>query len=350
MTKIALLGDTHFGCSKASATLHNYMKKFYVLLFRYLEKHDIKHLVQAGDLYDQRKDVHFYTIQWAKENFFAEIDRLDINLTVIAGNHDCVFKNHNRLNSISLLCPDNTTIVDTEPRTVEVGGVSFDLYPWINPENLDQSLRFAADSTSKYALGHFEFGGFPMHPGAICDHGLNYKSFSKYDEVFSGHFHTLSQKDNIQFLSTPYEMSWSDCGDPKGFWILDTETGAKEFIRNPYTLFERINYVDDLTYDFSNATDKYIKINIIEKLDQKKFDIFFDNIKLNRPYDVKINEHSFTEAVAEAVDSTTLVTTNQMISNVIDNLDTSLDRAKLKNYVLEFYSEAMTINNQLEAS
>ena len=43
-------------------------------------------------------------------------------------------------------------------------------------------------------------------------------------KVFSGHFHTRSNQDNISYLGNPYEIYWNDHEDTRGFHFFDTET------------------------------------------------------------------------------------------------------------------------------
>ena len=62
---------------------------------------------------------------------------------------------------------------------------------------------------------------------------------------------------------------------------------------------------------------------------------------------MKVIEASIQDAVATAVGVTDLVSTNQMIAAVIDNMELDVDKTKLKNFVLDLYSEAMAINNAL---
>ena len=345
MSKIALLGDTHFGASKHSEQVHVYMAKFYKFFFKYLESNSIDNVIQLGDLYDIRKYVHISTIKWVNEVFFNPIENNKINLFVIAGNHDVAYKNSNYINSVSVLCPDSVVVIDIKPETIKICDTYFDMYPWINVENLDASLKKSKDSSSRFAIGHFELKGFPMNPGTIAESGMSHTVFANYEQVFSGHFHTISQRDNIQFTGTPCELNFSDCSDPKGFWVLDTVTGVKEFIRNPYTLFEKISYIEDMKYDFTQVCEKYIKINIVEKKCQKKFDLFLDNINMNKPHDVKIIESSISASVNDAVKMTDLVSTDIMILTFIENLEIDLDKIKLKNHVVELYNEAVTINN-----
>ena len=344
---VALLGDTHFGASKASPIISAHFKKFYQYFFEYLDKNEITTIIQTGDMFDQRKDVHFSTIKWVNENFFTPIKAYDIKLYVIAGNHDCQYKNTNEINSVSLLCPRGTTVVDQFPMTVVLDDTKIDLYPWVNESNHIVTLALAKTSKSKFAVGHFEFSGFPMHPGTIAETGMSHSLFANYEQVFSGHYHTVSQKDNILYTGTPCELTWSDYGDSKGFWVLDTETGKREFIANPYTLFEKISYVEGMSYDFTKVKEKFVKIIVVSKTDQKKFDKFVDNVNINQPHDLKIIESVIVGTVSDAVDITALVDTHTMINSVVDNIVTTLDKIRLGQYVRELHAEATIINNTI---
>jgi DNA repair exonuclease SbcCD nuclease subunit len=332
-----------FGHSKSSEIFHSHFSKFYSFFFEYLAKNDIKNVLQLGDIFDQRKDIHFTTIKRSNEYFFDKIASENIDLYIISGNHDTVYKNTNEVNSVDLLCSDKATVIDLLPKTISFDGTDIDFFPWINQGNITESLEYVKNSTSKYAVGHFEFAGFPLYAGTIAESGMDHKIFNRYETVFSGHYHTISQKDSILYTGTPCELNWSDCNDSKGFWILDTDTGNLEHIKNPYNLFEKISYVEDMEYDFTTVKEKFIKIIIVDKKDQKKFDKFLNNIEHNQPHDVRVIETVHTEAVSDAVDLTELETTQSMISGVVDNLVTPVDKIKLKQRVLEIYTEAMSL-------
>ena len=343
MSKVVILGDTHFDYSKSNPIFHSYFKKFFSYMFSYMEKNSIKYLIQEGDLFDNKREIRFTTIKEVNEYFFQPIKDLGIDTYVISGNHDTLYKNSSEVNTISLLCPDYITIVDKEPKTLIIGSSTFDLYPWINDSNIDSSTKLAKKSKSDYAIGHFEFAGFPMYPGMISESGMNHTTFSKYKQVFSGHFHTISNKDNICYTGTPYELNWTDCGDTKGFWVLDTETGIKEHIKNPYTLYEKISYTEDMEYDFTNVKDKIVRINVVSKESQKKFDNFLSNVNINSPYSCIVSDINISNSVSESVQSLDILSTKTMIENVVDTLDLSLDKIILKKYILETYSEAMNL-------
>lgn len=348
--RIVIIGDTHFGHSKSSDIFHDYFDKSFKFLFDYIDDNDdIAGVIQTGDLFDYRREVHFNTLHRAQKYFFDRITERNLKLSVISGNHDCLFKNTNRINSVRLLMPEVVKVVDMKPETYNIAGLDIDLYPWINSENFEDCKQFAQASSSTIAVGHFEFAHFPLHPGTMAETGIDHKIFSRYETVFSGHYHTQSKRDNIVYTGTPYELTWVDCNDPKGFWVYDTVTSEYEFIRNPNKLFEKIDYVDDLSYDFSNATSKYVKVIVADKISQKKFDNFIFNLWMAKPIDVKIIESSVVEAVAIAVNSNKvdMVSTQSVIESVIESVDTQLDKNVLKKRIMSKYQEALSITNSL---
>lgn len=345
--KIAILGDVHLGASASSDAIHDYFEKFYSFFFDYLDKNDIKTIIQEGDLFDIRKFVHFNTLHRAKTYFFDELEKRGKHMVTNAGNHDVLYKNTNLINAVRLLATKQMTVIDMHPETLLIGSKTFDIYPWINTQNVNACMEFLAKSKSDYAVGHFEFANFPMYAGTLATSGMNHKLFAKYTKVYSGHYHTISETDNILYTGTPCELTWGDCNDPKGFWVLDTETGVHEHIQNPYKLFEKISYVEGMSYNFSQVKEKYVKIVVVDKTDQKKFDAFVDNVNMNKPHDLKIIESSVVESVKDSVKLTDLVSTQDMLLDVVDNIDTNLDKPRLKNYVLGMYAEAMQLTKSL---
>lgn len=349
MTKVLVLGDTHFGVSKSSEIYHSYFQKSLDQVFEYAKENSIETFIQTGDMFDYRREVHFTTIYRTHEYFFSRLTEAGITLYVISGNHDSTFKNTNRVNSVRSLVShmSNVHVIDMEPKTVSIGSDTVDLYPWINTENISTSLEYAKHNRSKVAVGHFEFADFPLYPGNIADHGMDHKQFLNYDLVLSGHYHTRSAKDNVIYTGTPYELTWGDWNDPKGFWILDTSSLKVEFIRNPNTLHTKLEYSDGCDYDPSFVTEHYVKLVVQTKTNQKKFDAFVEKLSSLRPHELKIIEASITEDIAKAVGSDTVdsISTRSIVESVIENLETPLDRSILKQKIMTIFTEAEQLAN-----
>ena len=67
----AIITDTHFGARNDSTAFSSYFAKFYTdIFFPYLKKHNIKHLIHMGDVFDRRKFVNYKTLYDARQYFF----------------------------------------------------------------------------------------------------------------------------------------------------------------------------------------------------------------------------------------------------------------------------------------
>ena len=342
MSKIILLGDTHFSVRNGNPVFHQYFAKFYKFFFDYIDTTSITNIIQLGDLTDRRKSIDFLSLYEANKQFFDPCQDRGLKLHVISGNHDCYYKNTNLINSVRLLNKPWMTVIDNGPETHWIDNCAIDFYPWINENNLAQTKTLAATSKSKYAVGHFEFVKFPMHPGQIAETGMDHKILHRYERVFSGHYHCISRRDNVLYTGTPYEMDWADHNDPKGFWTLETQTGELEFIRNPFRLHEKLIYDEDNdVIQLDQIKDKYVKLIVVNKQNQRTFDAVVAAIHAQVPYDLQIIDNDVTTAIQSALSSSVeLQSTTAMINHVVDSMNTNLDKERLKKYIAETYTEA----------
>ena len=195
-------------------------------------------------------------------------------------------------------------------------------------------------------MGHLEINGFEMHKGHFSENGYPKEIFKDFSTVFSGHFHKKSDDGQIYYLGSTYQMTWSDDGCPKGFHIFDTETRELQRIINPYTIFEKI-YYDDTTTDYSKVEtkkyrDKFIKLVVVNKKDLYQFDRFTDRLLQEQTHEVKIVE-DFSELDASNVSDEIVENaqdTNTLLEKYVDELDTELDKKRLKNTLKSLYLEA----------
>lgn len=345
--KVAIITDQHFGARGDSVQCLDYYELFYKnVFFPKLEEQGIKHIIILGDTFDRRKFINFNTLARAKKMFFDTAYDNDIMITMIAGNHDTYYKNTNDVNSPELTLAEYINIIIiTRPETVEVHGTPVCFLPWICADNYADSMNEIKNTRAEICMGHLEIAGFAMYRGAESHDGLSKDAFSKFDMVFSGHYHHKSDDGHIFYLGNPYELTWQDYNDPRGFHIFDLQTRKLEFIQNPYSLFERFEY-DDSTYDpdgidTSHFTDKYVKIIVVNKSDLYKFDKFINRVYQKNPLEVKIVEDfsEFTEG--EVDENINLEDTSSVLSNYIDSLETEVDKEKIKVFMKALYTEAI---------
>ena len=345
--KIALLNDTHFGCRNDSPAFIEYQNKFYNdLFFPYLQKSGIKTLIHLGDVVDRRKFINHNTAHNFKKVFWNRLDELGIDTHIIIGNHDTYYKNTNEVNALQNLDISKDAKVYTHATTVDFDGLPILFIPWICDDNEAESIRTIENTTSSIAMGHLEIKGFEMHNGHMNDHGLEKSMFKRFEKVLSGHFHKKSDDGHIYYLGTQYEMTWSDYHCPKGFHIFDTETRELERIENPLVIFKKIIY-DDRDKDYTNFDLKpyencFVKLFVSYKTNEEMYnqlvEKFYTNANVHElqiiedPMDIKQTVRS--DILDQGEDTMTF------LNNYIDQIDTDLDRNKLKDFTKELYVEA----------
>ena len=351
MTKVALVSDTHFGARSDSIPIDNFIRKFYEEYFwPEIDKQGIRTIIHLGDCFDRRKYINFNTLNSCRDYFFDQAKKRNINIVMIVGNHDTFFKNTNDVNSPHLLLQDYDNVVAySDPVDYFIGGASILLMPWICTDNYFKCMEAIKHTSSPVMFGHLEIAGFQMYKGHENDEGFDPKIFNKFDLVCSGHFHHRSSKDNIVYLGNPYELTWADYDDPRGFHIYDTNTYELEFKENPFNIFSKLYYDDtkDNGYRKGDFENKYLKLIVVNKTDFYKFDQFVESIYKANPLELKIIE-DMSEFEAEIVgdDEMDLEDTVTLLSQYVDNLDTDADKDRIKTLMKTLYIEAQ---NQEEA-
>jgi len=354
--KIAILGDAHFGMRNDSPAFLDFGEKFYSeTFFPYLIENDIDTIIQVGDFFDRRKYINFYSLSRTRQMFLDKLTEYNMRMIVLAGNHDTYHKNTNQINSPDLLFKEykNITVVDrpmTIPYMTHEPDSDMCFIPWICADNYDQCLKEVETTTSKICFGHFEFAGFAMHRGHINSEGLDRKLFSKFDRVFSGHYHHRSTEDNIYYVGTPMEITWNDYNDQKGFNIFDTDTYELTFVPNPNVMFHRILYDDkkdsitEITNkDLSKYTNTYVKVVVVNKTNPYLFDKLMNSLYAVNPIDITIAE-DFTDLTLGVEDDTIdqAEDTMTIIERFVDSIqEEHINNDKLKTVMKEIYVEAL---------
>lgn len=345
--KIALITDTHYNFKKANKNFHDYFAKFYSkVFFPYLEKNNINTVIHLGDAFDNRKGVDYWALKWAKENVYDKFQQLGATVYNIVGNHDTYFKNTNRVNSIDILLEEYENVIKvSSPSEYTVGGIEIALLPWICSDNQEETFSLIEKTDAKVVFGHLELNGFPVFPGQSQPHGMDKSIFKKFDRVFSGHYHTRSDDGKIFYIGNPYQMFWNDYNDKRGFNIFDTETYELTFIENPYNIFEKIYYKDnDYTeINLSEYKDKIVKLIVLEKPNQKKFDKFLDKLTEAAYLDLKVTEildvddSNFQESTYDVED------TISVLERYIEESDFQLNKEIAKKIIKDVYREALEV-------
>jgi len=352
--KIALLNDTHFGVRNDSDSFRDYQLDFLNnQFFPYIKEHNITTLIHLGDVVDRRKFINHQTASVFRKHFFDRLWKEKIDTHIIIGNHDTYFKNTNEINAIENLYTSfdgqNEPWIYTRPKVVNFDGTDILFVPWICDDNRDESLLAIQSAKADLCFGHLEIKGFELQNGIINDHGFNRDDFKRFDKVISGHFHKKSDDGHIFYLGAQFEMTWSDYKDPKAFHIFDTATRELEVITNPRTIHKKIIYNDkekDYTnFDLRPYNNHYIKLIVLNKSKDEMFDKFVERLyneitvfDLNIIEDYSDIKASVRDDILEMGEDTIT-----FLNNYVDQLETEVNKVKLKEYLKSIYVEASEV-------
>lgn len=266
--KFLMLGDTHFGISKDSNWVYNFQYDAIKHFTDYARNNNITTIIQTGDFFDVRSSISQITLQRIRTEIMPLFDGLQ--LITIVGNHDLKHKEMIHPNSLTEVLGfySNVTIVD-KPTTLLPHGVPIDFIPWICNENRDDINEFISKSKSKTCVGHFELTGYFYYKG-LKSSGASNSFLSNYEQVFSGHYHTISSGANVLYVGTPYTLTSGDANDERGAWQLEYDKNHKLI----YTLVvnDVMNHIklqfDADTFDrdtISEYKNKHVDVTVIKR-------------------------------------------------------------------------------------
>jgi len=347
--KICFLTDTHYGARGDHLAFDKQFDKFYTeTFFPTLVERGIRNVIHLGDMFDRRKYINYLTLRNCRKYFFDPLFDLGIKMDVIVGNHDVFYKNTNDINSPGLLLQQYSNLsAYNRPTELNFDGLDILMLPWICTDNYEQSMDMIKNTKANVCLGHLELAGFQMHKGQVNDHGFDSKIFNRFDLVCTGHFHHRSNSGNIHYLGNPYELTWADYEDPRGFHIFDTETRELEFIVNPNRMFYKIFFNDQFEIgDYSYLKDCFVKVIVQTKENQINFDMLIDKLEKAGPADLQVVDDHLNmdledndDILDSAEDTLTL------LSKFCEQMDTKADKKKLDLLLRDLYSEAINLES-----
>ena len=341
--KVAIITDQHFGCRKNSKVFHDYFLKFYNdVFFPTIEKEGITTVIDMGDTFDSRKGIDFAALAWSKVNYFDRLEQLGCTVHTIVGNHTAYYKNTNEVNAIDLLLREYDNIhIYSEATEIKVDKLNILLVPWINNENEKSTLKLIEKTNCPVTMGHLELKGFRIHRGYVMESGTDCNLFNKFERVYSGHYHTRSNKDNNYYLGNPYEIYWNDLEDTRGFHIFDTDTLEHTPVNNPYRIFYTIYYSDHdyQTFDTRELEGKIVKLIVRKKTNPKKFEKFVDKLYNSNVHELKIIEN-FVIQESEDFEAFESEDTLSILNRYIEEAEINLDKSTVQKMIQEIYQEA----------
>ena len=256
--RIGCFTDIHWGVNKnnndkvkaCEEVMHKYGKQ--------MKKLGCREVIFGGDWNHSRDFLSVGTqerARWALEKFAALFEHTHF----IIGNHDCHYKHSNDVNSVEQFALIENVSVYKEYAEIEKDGKTLALCPWGYSPKKEKHLSAA--------FGHFDFTGAALvgavHQGAYTMEQLT----DVAPKIFSGHFHI--RKDYATKTGTiitggcPNEQNWGDVGNPKGFYVFDTDDSSFTFYENDFSPKHiPVRWSTIKTFDTKQISNNYLKIII----------------------------------------------------------------------------------------
>jgi len=289
MNNVCILTDTHFGHENNSENvLDSSIKFFNDTLIPFLNEHKITKIFILGDLFDSRTSVNTKVHNVVFDLFNEKLK--DFEIYIIIGNHDIYYNSTTSVHSLKFLHKfENVHLID-EPQTININGNDILMVPWLVDETKISELL--ENNPTETVMGHFDIVGFSFNKHTTCKVGTDPNTFSSHKYIFSGHFHTRSDKKindtNFVYVGTPYQLTRADMGEERGFVVYNVKSHKYKFFSNDIsTKFIELKYPEH----FTEKTIKNNRIDVVIEYTEDtytpdEYDKYIEEIESFKPVSV----------------------------------------------------------------
>lgn len=262
-------------------------------------RRDIHRIFILGDFFHDRRKLSVRTLISAYT--IADILR-QFQIYIIVGNHDSLYKN--KVEPTSLEIFEEYENIHVIKSIHEIDNII--MVPWIWNDDI---LKEKAEDY--YVFGHFDFKGFKMNNMYVSKSGIEPSRMSKFKRIYTGHFHTPSEQNNIQYLGSPIQHTFHDEESPRGYYIFDNEDDTIEFVE----FTDAPKFVTISTeYEFDNydIEGNIVRVKFDKDYGTKKNNEILESIQSRNPLKMRTDTSKF---VSEEIEQ------DEEDEEVIDNID-----------------------------
>ena len=234
-----IVSDTHFGARSNSVEWIEEMMDWFRSDFipkvkAQYQPGDI--LIHCGDVFDNRQSVNLLVLHEGIR-LFEELSHIFVDgIYVIAGNHDVMRKSTNDVSSLDCLKYIPNVNILKEPVIAEIGNTKTLFMPWRTDDAEERKcLTEFKVYDCNYLFCHTNIRNLRFDSYREVDEGLSISELETFKRVYSGHIHWGQHRGNVTMVGNPYQMTRSDAGNSKGFYLLDFESGDEQFYENEHS-------------------------------------------------------------------------------------------------------------------
>lgn len=344
----ALFGDLHLGVRNGDANFLKFQLTYLKKKIDEVKGLGITHIDQLGDSIDNRRRSES-TVNDALLEICEYAYQQGITIDFLIGNHNTFYTDTNRVHNLNIIKNFHRGNVRIIEESFEEGNVL--TLGWIHKNNLEAQMAAVENTSAKFCFMHAQFDGFDMYSGIKAKGGMSIVPFRKFQKVYTGHYHTVSEDGNVKYIGSPYALTWMDFvdGTNRGWFELDDETGAEIFHRNlpGETLFHTHVYNPDEAYDefsFLQYKDCLVKFFVREVKSELHYKKFVELVNAQSYIDRRIiDERELLQVEQEAIDISEMnLTPLKVIEGYVRDEATlnGLNPDNCANLALTLYQEA----------
>lgn len=308
-------------------------------LSRYAKKNGINRIAFLGDLLEKSNRIRYETfvplfkkLQELKDEGFI--------MYFVVGNHDIYTLDGDTV--VEIFSPFGEVIKTS--KEFDFDGVKINMCAYTT----DPCEVPTVDAD--YLFTHLPIDEFLFDNGMEIKekHSFPIDFFSNYKKVFTGHYHKRQNKYNIEYIGSPYQLSFGEAGDTnKGFVVFEPSTGEEEFVK--YTeapVYTKMNYNDlvEEGFDPDEVKNSFVKIVIDKKIENfskvRRALYKAGVIDIIPEYEqVKVKSEKENEVRIEMNKSIKEMLTSFISTKEFYHIEEKLDNKKLVDYLQEIESE-----------
>ncbi len=227
------------------------------------------HVVFCGDFFHTHGKMDAAVLKVAYEGMSKIIDRGNVFIDVLVGNHDMADQGMNNhalhwLNAFNNTGDPPIRVIDRPTHNKIDCPTWADNFSYL-PYTEDKAVieKFFAEC-GDVCFMHQGVAKVPMGSGFLIDEILTLDMIPDHvKHVFTGHYHQHNKvSDKLTIVGSTMQHTWSDIGDDRGYVWYDTETGEIELVDVGAPRFTTLNMdgrgsCDWASGDFSN---RYIRV------------------------------------------------------------------------------------------
>jgi DNA repair exonuclease SbcCD nuclease subunit len=234
-----IISDTHLGARSNSIEWLDMMKDWFYSDFIPKVKAEYKPgdiLIHCGDVFDNRQSVNLLVLHEGIR-LFEELSSIFVDgIYVIAGNHDVMRKSSNEVSSLDCLKYIPRVNIIKEPIIAKFSTTTALFMPWrTNEAEEKKCIEEFEVHNCNFMFCHTNIRNLKFDNSRDVDEGLHLSELVKFQRVYSGHIHWGQHRGNVTMIGNPYQMTRSDAGNKKGWYILDLESANETFVENEYS-------------------------------------------------------------------------------------------------------------------